>query len=274
MSSNLHTTLESIKQRFPGVMTWHITSLNGDVISSSEASRIVPAASTRKLSILAACCSKLGSTNPREVTIALTPTDKIITSPWKAGVLQHTTISSLTLWDLFVFMMTLSDESATADLCRWVGGITIINTYCYEIGLVNTHHRYAIPKVYGATNPQYLNLVTVTTVRDSAYLMRAIMTHSHVLNISEVGMRSIHAILNLTHVTLGEWLPESIKVIGKSGTSERGVMNVGCLIINTHPTCIISVYFDEYSLTKYRRSLLNTIMAQIGVNVFNAIIRS
>jgi beta-lactamase class A len=147
-------------------------------------------------------------------------------------------LAAVSAWDALIFMVLLSDETATAALCRWLGGPAALNRFCLEQGMQTTHHRYCMPETYGPQNPDYLALVTTTTPRDSNRLMHRLMH-----NFKRDGLA--WRILERTRPIVGRALSSGQQILGKGGTSERGVMAVGILTSAGKPVAVLSVFLDQ-----------------------------
>lgn len=234
----MQAALQRLARPWSGVTAFHVETPQGQALASCNADVELPAASTRKLSIATCVFDQLDrqQQNALDVVLPILPPDKVIRSPLRAGVLQHTDIAWLSVYDLLTFMLLLSDETATFVLCRWVGGPAAVNAYCHRIGLERTRHRYCVPEVYGPSNPRFMELVTTTTARDQSRLMRMIATNE--LAMSPTAHAQIWILLNLTRTHLGS------QFIGKTGTSERGGGEVACLLRAGRAVCCAAVYLD------------------------------
>jgi beta-lactamase class A len=63
-----------------------------------------------------------------------------------SGVLHYMRPNlTVTIWDLLVLMIIVSDNTATGILTNLAGGATSLNKFCNSVGMHHTIHRYGAP---------------------------------------------------------------------------------------------------------------------------------
>lgn len=139
--SNLARRLNEFCDEQPFVTTWALKDLRGGREADRQGWRMLPSASVRKTAILMAALAAA-----REGTISLdapaTITAEVQDRENFSGCFQHLTPGlRLTVRDLVIMMIIVSDNSATAMIAEMVG-LDRVNALCGSIGMTGTTHRH------------------------------------------------------------------------------------------------------------------------------------
>ena len=212
---------------------------------------VVPSASTRKISIMMAA---LRAVNAGALSLEQRVTIEAKYQNNTSGCFQHLRPGfSLTLYDLLVMMIVVSDNTCTGTVADLLG-LDQINEFCRFVGMTGTTHRQGIPAPVDVQGegPAVLGRVNTTTPADVGLLLDLIQQGT--------GSERIAAQLGCTPqlcrlgVDIMSWqllntrlpalLPEDTKVAHKTGTALRNFHDAGIIFRDDRPSFILTVYTD------------------------------
>ena len=182
MTDSLSRKLNSLCDAQPFVTTFVFENLlreedksNGTI--ERNADRITESGSTRKIEIMMLVLHYVYLQKlDLSYQIAVTRQDQSQARP-NSGILSSFQPGvRLTIHDLLICMITLSDNTAVYILGNLVGGISAFNKYSKQIGMSRTQHWFVAPPINDTLGCKTRH--TVTCARDMAHLLRLILRGS------------------------------------------------------------------------------------------------
>jgi beta-lactamase class A len=240
--------LDALCDAAPFAASWYLK----DVATGARADRLgdvpVPAASTRKISIMMAALAavhagKLGLDQKVTVEARYQSND--------SGTFQHLTPGFwITLRDAMVMMIIVSDNTCTGMVTDLVG-LPNLQRWCENVGMTATIHRYGIPPKLSADHA--LDKVTITTPNDQGLLLELLLKGTTDPAVAaRLGSTPELCRLGLDILSwqklktrLPSLLPLGTKVAHKTGTGARGYMDAGILFKDDRPLCILTAFTDR-----------------------------
>lgn len=247
--AHVEDRLNELCDRKPFQTGWYFKDLTSGEAVHRRGHVVVPSASTRKIAIMMAAL--------RGVVAGALSLEQRVTIQAKyqnntSGCFQHLRPGFwLTLYDLLVMMIVVSDNTCTGTVADLVG-LDAINEFCRSVGMVGTTHRQGIPADVQAGAPVDLGRANVTTPADVGLL----------LDLIQQGMESTGAAARLgctpelcrLAVDILSWqllntrlpalLPEETKVAHKTGTAHRNFHDAGIVFRGDRPLFILTAYTD------------------------------
>jgi beta-lactamase class A len=232
---------------------WYLKDLNTGETAHLNGNTVYPSASTRKTSILMAALKAVTENRlalDQPVTIEAKYQDN------KSGTFQHFQPGfTVQFQDLLVMMIIVSDNTSTGTIVDMLG-LDDINTYCQDIGLKNTIHRFGIPPVIGRDHT--LEEVTTTTPADQGVLLDIILQGTQDENAaSRMGCTPELCRLGIDILSwqklswrLPALLPKGTVVAHKTGTGQdfRNNNDAGVIFQGEAPLFILTVYTENVPL--------------------------
>jgi beta-lactamase class A len=245
----LAAVLEETCRRQPFHTGWQLHDLRSGAVVGARAERPVPAASTRKVAILVAALAavragRLSLTDPVSF-------DGHYREQIHSGLVQHLDGPlTLSLRDVLVLMIAISDNLATAHVVERVG-LDAVGELCAAAGLRDTHHRHALIPTLAPDHP--VDATNATTPADQARLLRLILDGAGDADAAALlACRPEDCALALDllrrqqhHAWLPGHLPPGTVVAHKPGIGWRDVSDAGVVYADGEPAFLLSVYVDE-----------------------------
>lgn len=242
-------TLHELCEAQPFDTGWYLKDLRSGAESNRNGHVVVPSASTRKISILAAALKAVNDGQlalDQPVTIQAKYQDNV------SGCFQHFQPGfTIQLRDVMVMMIIVSDNTSTGTIADMVG-LDAVNDLCQSIGMKGTTHRHGIPP-NNMPRDHDVNFSNATTPADVGLL----------LDLMQQGTRDKEAAAKLGStmelcklgIDILSWqklntrmpslLPAGTKVAHKTGTARRGYNDAGIVYRGDEPRFILSVYTDH-----------------------------
>lgn len=203
---------------------FYFQSLTDSCVVARNAEKVIPSGSTRKIVIMmrifvAVCNKELNLTD----TVTLEPSMQYHQRASGGGIIHLFNPGiPLTVWDLLMCMITLSDTAAAGILGNLIGGIDELNRYTRKIGMTRTWHQYLKPPPCASGYPR-----TVTCARDMAHILHLILLGSQqddAARVLQVNSRSCQMALFILsnqklNTRLPVFLPPGYIVCHKGGTT-------------------------------------------------------
>ena len=240
--------LNALCDAAPFPSSWYLKDLTTGAAADRFGGVPVPAASTRKVSIMMAA---LAQVHAGKLALAQKVTIEPRYQDNDSGTFQHLTPGfAITLRDALVMMIIVSDNTCTGLVVDLVG-LDTIQRWCESIGLTATIHRFGIPPRLGRDHT--LEQVTTTTPADQGRLLELILrgttdpavagTLGATPELCRLGLD----ILSWQKFTtrLPSRLPPGTKVAHKTGTGSRGFMDAGIVYQGERPLFILTAYTDQ-----------------------------
>ena len=212
---------------------------------------VVPSASTRKISIMMAA---LHAVNAGRLSLEQRVTIQAKYQNNTSGCFQHLRPGfSLTLYDLLVMMIVVSDNTCTGTVADLLG-LDQINEFCRSVGMTGTTHRQGIPAPVDVQGdrPAVPGRVNATTPADVGLLLDQIQQGTETGNaaallgctpqLCRLGVDIMS--WQLLNTRLPALLPEDTVVAHKTGTALRNFHDAGIIFRDGRPAFILTVYTD------------------------------
>ncbi len=250
---DLEAHVAALCAREPFAISYWIKDLVDGRVIQREGAQPVPAASTRKVSILMAAFKAVhaGQLDLDERIVIETRHREDVAS----GVLRFMSPGLvITLRDALVQMIITSDNVATRLIVERLG-LPAINDFCQSVGLAGTVHRVVIPPL-GTPPDHSLDAVTTTTPADQGLLLDLIWRGTG----DEAAARRLGSSPALCRdaIEIMTWqqhrnmipslLPFETVVANKTGRGARGRMDVGLVFRSGRPIFILAAYSDRVPL--------------------------
>jgi beta-lactamase class A len=246
--------LGAIAGAAPFPVAWCLRDLVSGAQVSQAGDRVVPAASTRKVGILAAA---LGAVE--RGTLALDQ-DVVLDGRHRdevrggVGAGLHEGVV-LQLVDVLRLMVVVSDNLCTAHVVDLVG-LDAVNATCAALGMTGTVHRHALQPELPRDHP--VTATNTTTADDQVRLLVALHDRAQGRPTAGLDLDPAQARLALAMLraqVAGDGLPGRLPpgavVAHKPGRGRRDAGDVGLLGADTEPygepdwRCALAVYCDE-----------------------------
>ncbi len=251
MLERLEDRLNQLCDGQPFETGWYLKDLTSGEGVHRRGHIIVPSASTRKISIMMAAIRAVNAgTLSLEQPVAIQAKYQNNSS----GCFQHLRPGfSITLHDLLVMMIVVSDNTCTGTVAEMLG-LDRINEFCRSIGMTGTTHRHGIPPTTDqhGDRPADVGRMNATTPADVGLLLDLIQQGAEGGGAAErLGCtpelcRLAVDILSwqLLNTRLPALLPTSAKVAHKTGTAGRNFNDAGIIFRDDRPLFILAVYTD------------------------------
>jgi beta-lactamase class A len=242
--------LQEMSKQHSFTTAWTLIDLkNPDELISYHGDQHIVSASIRKLSILSMALDMKLDLGKK---ITINKNDQVHTSI-DSGLLQHfITPFTLSINDLLIMMIAISDTTATGVIIRELGGINKLNEYCKGIGLMDTEH-YSI-----SSNSDKKANQCVTTTNDTAFLLRYLLTDER-------------AVEMLKQQKLKEKFPRylpDVVIAHKGGTGNGYYHDAGIFYKDDKPLFILVVFTDKVENKLEAYELIGK-LAEISWNYFS-----
>ena len=251
-------TLERLEDRLndqcgrqPFETGWYLKDLTSGEAVHRRGHIVVPSASTRKIAIMMATLRAVNAgALSLEQWVAIQAKYQNNTS----GCFQHLRPGfSITLYDLLVMMIVVSDNTCTGTVADMVG-LDRVNELCRSIGMTGTTHRYGIPPAtdQDVDRPADAGRTNATTPADVGLLLDLVQQGTEdargagLLGCTPELCRLAVDILSwqLLNTRLPALLPEGVKVAHKTGTAGRNFHDAGIVFRGDRPSFVLTVYTD------------------------------
>ena len=251
MIEPLESRLNELCDEQPFETGWYLRDLTAGESAHRRGHVVVPSASTRKISIM---MTALGAVNNGALSldqpVAIQAKYQISTS----GCFQHLRPGfTMTLYDLLVMMIVVSDNTCTGTVAEMLG-LDQINAFCWSIGMIGTVHRQGIPPHTDqrADRPPDLGRMNVTTPADVGLLLDLILQGTQDRGVAarlgctpELCRLAIDILSwQLLNTRLPALLPTDTTVAHKTGTAARNFNDAGIVYQDNRPLFIIAAYTD------------------------------
>ncbi len=247
----LEDRLNSLCGGQPFETGWYLKDFTSGEATHRRGHVVVPSASTRKISIMMAALRAVNAgTLSLEQRVAIQAKYQNNTS----GCFQHLRPGfSLTLYDLLVMMIVVSDNTCTGTVADLLG-LDQINEFCRSVGMAGTTHRQGIPAPVDleGDRPPDLGRVNATTPADVGLLLDLIQQGTESAGaaarlggtpqLCRLGVDILS--WQLLNTRLPALLPEDTKVAHKTGTALRNFHDAGIIFRGDRPLFVLTVYTD------------------------------
>jgi beta-lactamase class A len=233
----------------PFSTTWWVKDLRSGEIAHRDGDKVVPSASTRKISIMLATLNQVneGKRSLDEPFIIEEQYQKNANGAFqylKPGL-------HITLYDAIVMMIIVSDNTCTGMIADRVG-IDNINAYCKKVGMKGTTHRFTVPPTHATELNHPIEASNSTTAADSGHVLDLLITGTK--DESAASQLGLTPELCQLGVDIMSWqiltsklpaqLPPEASVAHKTGTGRRMANDAGIIFENGEPRFVMSVYVD------------------------------
>lgn len=215
------------------------------------ADNIIPASSIRKLFILAAALSAA-----RHNIIDLNQQieikhKRIINTTEVSGCIQFLNPGlKITLMDLIILMIVISDNIATPIVVEYIG-IKYLNEYCNKIGCKNTKHLYSRPTTFEPNTP--VHNLNHTTMKDVMHLLELLEEGSRNKDIARKVLLSTQDCIKILRILnwqqddslFRSMLPLGAQVAYKHGLGVRNLGAAGLFYSSSKPHIILTIMTDQ-----------------------------
>lgn len=240
--------LEERCDRQPFHTGWELHDLRHGRVVAARADRAVPAASTRKVAILAAA---LAAASQGRLSLAQRVTiDGRYREQVHTGLLQHLDGPlDVSLRDALALMTVVSDNLATAHVLEIVG-LDAVQALCDAAGMTGTVHRHAIIPALAPDHP--VEATNQTTPADQARLLRLLLDGAtEPATAARIGCEPRDCALALDLLRRQQHrdflpgnLPWDVVVAHKPGIGWRDVADAGIVYADGRPAFLLAVYID------------------------------
>ena len=258
MQESLAHHLNRECDRQPFETCFYFKSLTDSCVIERNGNKVIPSGSTRKIVIMMRVFAAVQNQELKLTdTVELEPRMQSNEFPGVGMLHLFNPGIPLTIWDLLLFMIMVSDISAASILGNITGGLVALNHYTQEIGMKRTWHAYVNPTSCTRDHPR-----TLTCARDMANLLDLILRGAEqesVAHFLKVNSRYCQmALFLLSNQRLNQrlpvFLPPGYLVYHKTGTtcetSAMGISeklktsgDVGIILDEKrHPLFILAVY--------------------------------
>src|SRR5438093_3379399 len=240
--------LDALCDAVPFHASWYLKDTATGARADRHGDVPVPAASTRKISIMMAA---LAAVHAGKLALDQRLTVEARYQSNESGTFQHLTPGFwITRRDAIVMMIIVSDNTCTGMVADQVG-LAELQRYCESVGMAGTVHRYGIPPRMGADHS--LQAVTTTTPNDQGLLLELILrgtTDAAVAARLQCTTELCRLGLDILSwqklkTRLPSLLPLGTKVAHKTGTGARGYMDAGIVFKDGRPLCILTAFTDH-----------------------------
>ena len=246
---DLANQLNELCEKEPFSTTWWIKDLRTGEIIDRDGDKVVPSASTRKISIMLATLNqvnegKLSLDDPFVIEERYQDRANGAFQYLKPGL-------KITLYDAIVMMIIVSDNTCTGMISERVG-LDNVNAYCKQVGMKGTTHRFGKPPTHATELNHPIEASNSTTAADSGYVLDLLIRGTNdSAAASELGLSTELCQLGVQIMSwqmltskLPALLPPEASVAHKTGTGRRMANDAGIVFENGEPRFVISVYVD------------------------------
>ena len=228
---------------------WHLVDLRSGREADWQGRKVVPASSTRKISIMMAVMSevaagRLSLDQPIEIEARFQDMKS-------CGCFQYFRAGQkATLREFLIMMMIISDNTSAKTLASMVG-LERLNRYCREVGMADTHH-VSIGPIEGLRRDHPVDAVNRSSMADTALLLK-LMLSGATHDADAARLRCTPAMCALAFDNLGwqqeitpirAFLPEGARGANKHGIGYRNYNDAGFVYSGETPVFAIAAIAD------------------------------
>jgi beta-lactamase class A len=238
----LTRSLNALCDAHPFTTTWHLRDLRTRRIAERDAERVLPSASVRKIAILLAALSAV-SRGELELEQPVT-----IDTRWQnpdnfSGCFQYFTPGfTVTLRDLLVMMIVVSDNTATGTVVDLVG-LDAVRQFSREVGMLKTTHLTGYADL-SLQRDHPVDKANATTAADVGLLLDLVLRGEIcTVELCQVAIQVLS--WQKYRELIPALLPELTKVAHKTGVGFRNYNDAGIVFApNGQPLFILSAFTD------------------------------
>jgi beta-lactamase class A len=236
----------------PFTITWYVKDLRTGEDAGRDAHKIMPSASTRKISIMMAALNQIHQGKVRlDDRLLIDETAQSIVNNGGGPFKHFKPGFTITVYDALVMMVILSDNTSTGKIVDTVG-LDNVNAFCQSIGMERTCHRFNVPPTASTPIDHPIEATNSTTAADVGLLLDLTITGTRA---PEAAARlGLSPELCQLAVDIMSWqllaekmpalLPPEASVAHKTGKGRRNANDAGIVFENGEPRFIIAIYLD------------------------------
>lgn len=245
MEQKIHQLLQETSYKVHIIVEDLITN---ETFISERANDVFSSASLIKVPILLAVLHHVESNNVRlEQVLTITPKDWVDFS-----VISEQQLESSTIYELLVWMIITSDNTATNILIDCMG-MDALNRYFHKIGLKHTVLQRKMMDIERLAN----GIDNVTTVRDMAHVFRHIYRQDLLMpSFSALAIDILSR--QRVHDSLSRYLVDDVRIAHKTGGLDSVDHDVG-IVYSDSKDYLIGVFVTEVSNNQDARQLIGHI---------------
>lgn len=280
----LTSRLNEICKEQPFTITWYVKDLRAGKEADRDGDKVMPSASTRKISIMLAALNQVHKGNlSLDTPFLIDEAAQSIVSNGGGPFKHFKPGFTITLYDAMVMMTILSDNTSTGRIVDAVG-LEQINAYCQSAGMTSTTHRFNVPPTASTPLDHPIEATNSTTAADVGRLLDRVITGTNDLAVAEsIGLSPDLCQLaidimswQLLKEKMPALLPPEASVAHKTGKGRRNANDAGVIFENGEPRYVMAIYLDGAPMEQRDgtdgQTAANAVLARLCRVTWNALV--